>query len=162
VRGTGQGGKTERSLDRWTFRQLDIKISMPKSTKILLLLLIVILFSCEEQGIFVKCPDCTKEEPVNVSLDVKLDINYYGTTKIKVYEGNLEDSILYETYFTSHSTFSVPVTINKKYTLTATYYIPDNYYIVVDSATPRDRYEKDQCDNPCYFVYDKIVDLRLK
>jgi hypothetical protein len=135
---------------------------MAKSFKILLLLIIVILFSCEEQGIFVKCPDCTKEEPVNISLDVKLSANYYGTTIIKVYEGNLEDSVLYNTTSSTRSSLSIPVTINKKYTLTATYYIPDKYYIVVDSATPRDRYEKDQCDNPCYFVYDKVVDLRLK
>lgn len=136
---------------------------MAKSIKILLLLLIVVLFSCEKQGLIVKCPDCTATEPVNIRFDVKLDANYYGgTTKINVYEGNLEDSILYKTYSSTASSLSIPVTINKKYTLTATYYIPDNYYVVVDSATPRVRYEKDQCDNPCYFVYDKVVDLRMK
>jgi len=135
---------------------------MAKSIKIILLLLIVVLFSCEEQGIFVKCPDCTKEEPVNILFDVKLDANYGSTTIVNVYEGNLEDSILYKTYTSTGTSISIPVTINKKYTLTATYYIPINYYVVVDSATPRVRYEKNQCDNPCYFVYDKVVDLRLK
>jgi len=135
---------------------------MAKSIKIFLLLFIVLLFSCEKQGLIVKCPDCTKEEPVNILFNVKLDANYYGDTIINVYEGNLEDSILYKTYSSTGSSLSIPVTINKKYTLTATYYIPDNYYVVVDSATPRVRYEKDQCDNPCYFVYDKVVDLRMK
>lgn len=126
------------------------------------------LFSCEKQGLIVKCPDCTATEPVNIWFDVKLDANDYGsTTKINVYEGNLEDSILYKTYNSTGSSLSIPVTINKKYTLTATYYIPvdyyiGDYYIVVDSATPRVRYEKDKCDNPCYFVYDKVVDLRMK
>lgn len=135
---------------------------MAKSIKILLLLLIVVLFSCEKQGLIVKCPDCTATEPVNILFDVKLDANYESTTIVNVYEGNLEDSILYKTYSSTASSISIPVTINKKYTLTATYYIPDNYYVVVDSATPRVRYEKDQCDNPCYFVYDKVVDLRMK
>ena len=135
---------------------------MAKSIKIFLLLFIVLLFSCEKQGLIVKCPDCTKEEPVNILFNVKLDANYYGDTIINVYEGNLEDSILYKTYSSTGSSITIPVTINKLYTLTATYYIPGNYYVVVDSATPRVRFEKNQCDNPCYFVYDKVVDLRMK
>jgi len=136
---------------------------MAISIKIFLLLFIVMLFSCEKQGLIVKCPDCIATEPVNIWFDVKLDANYYGsTTKINVYEGYLEDSILYKTYNSTGSSITIPVTINKLYTLTATYYIPGDYYIVVDSATPRVRYEKNQCDNPCYFVYDKVVDLRMK
>ena len=57
---------------------------------------------------------------------------------------------------------TIPVTLNKKYTLTATYYQPDNYYVAIDAATPRVKFEKNQCDDPCYFVYDKEIDLRLK
>jgi hypothetical protein len=131
--------------------------------KVILLLFIVVLFSCEEQGIFVKCPDCTKDEPVIIQLELKLDINHNGgPTIIKVYEGNLEDSVLYSSYSPSGTQAMIPVTINKKYTLTATYYIPGDYYITVDSATPRVRYDKEQCDDPCYYVYDKTIDLRLK
>jgi hypothetical protein len=136
---------------------------MAKLFKILSLLVLVMLFSCEEQGIFVNCHDCLSEEPVNVWLDVKLSSNSAAnTTMVHVYEGNLEDSVLYHTYTISGTTLTVPVTINKKYTLTATYYIPGSYFVTVDSATPRDRYDKEQCTNPCYFVYDKVVDLRLK
>ena len=131
--------------------------------KVILLLFIVVLFSCEEQGIFVKCPDCTVDEPVIIQLELKLDINHNGgPTIIKVYEGNLEDSVLYSSYSPSGTQAMIPVTINKKYTVTATYYVPGNYYIAVDSATPRVRYDKEQCDDPCYFVYDRIIDLRLK
>jgi hypothetical protein len=54
------------------------------------------------------------------------------------------------------------VPINKKYTATATYYKSDIKYVAVDSATPRVKYDKNQCDDPCYFVYDRVVDLRLK
>jgi hypothetical protein len=131
--------------------------------KTVFLLFIAVLFSCEEQGLFVKCSDCTTEEPVKINLEVKLDINYYGAaTQLSVYEGNLEDSVLYISFTTSGSKTTVPVTINKKYTLTATYYIPNNKYIVVNSAIPKVRYEKDKCTDPCYFVYDKVIDLRLK
>lgn len=136
---------------------------MANIIKILLLLFLAILFSCEEQGLFVKCSECTTEEPLNILLDVKIDRNQFGAkTLINVYEGDLEDNVLYGSYTAAGSNTTIGVKINKKYTLTATYYVPDDNYVVVDSATPKVRYNKDQCDDPCYFVYDKVIDLRLK
>jgi hypothetical protein len=123
----------------------------------------IFCISCEDQGLIVKCPDCTTDEPVKTNLAIKLDVIPSGiATLINVYEGNIEDSVLYSSYQTYSSTESISVTLNKKYTITATYYITDNYYVAVDSATPRVRYDKTQCDDPCYFVYDKNIDLRLK
>jgi len=119
-------------------------------------------FSCEDQGLVVKCPDCETEEPVKTNLEVKLNTEYGTPVLIKVYEGNLEDSILYSSLKVSYSTTPISVTMNKKYTVTATYHIGEDYYTTVDSATPRVRYEKDLCDTPCYFVYDKTINLRLK
>jgi len=58
--------------------------------------------------------------------------------------------------------FELPVSLNKKYTVTATYQIDGDTYIAVDSAFPRVKYTKEQCEDPCYFVYDRIVDLRIK
>lgn len=136
---------------------------MVKSFKILIFLFSVLLFSCEEQGLIIKCPDCVKEEPLKYTLDIKLDMNNFGApTEISIYEGNLEDSILFGTYNASGTHITILVPLNKKYTLTASYYVPDYYYTVVDSATPRVRYSKDQCDEPCYFVYDRFVNLKLK
>jgi hypothetical protein len=92
-----------------------------------------------------------------------LDVETFGTlVLINVYQGNLEDSILYNSVSVSTTSTIINVTLNKKYTVTATYHLGDNYYTAIDSATPRVRYEKDLCDNPCYFVYDKTIDLRLK
>ena len=131
--------------------------------KIFLVIAFIFCFSCEDQGLIVKCPDCTADEPVKSNLEIKLDVIPSGrATLINVYEGNLEDSILYSSSQTYSSAISVSVTLNKKYTVTATYDVSDNYYVAVDSATPRVRYDKTQCDNPCYFVYDKDIDLRLK
>jgi hypothetical protein len=136
---------------------------MKKIKKILFLIILAISFSCEDQPLFVKCPDCTSEEPVKTNLEIKIDINYFGApTIIKIYEGNLSDSILYGSFNASGTNTTMPVVLNKKYTVTASYYVPDNFYIAVDSATPRVMYDKKQCDSPCYFVYDKVVDLRLK
>jgi hypothetical protein len=136
---------------------------MKVTIKIYLIFAFIICFSCEDRGLFVKCPDCTTDEPKDTSLKIKLDgVDSGLTTQINVYEGNAEDSVLYDSFKTFSSEASVTVTLNKKYTVTATYFIHDNYYIAFDSATPRVRYDKKLCDNPCYFVYDRDIDLRLK
>jgi hypothetical protein len=136
---------------------------MKITIKIVVLLVFIFIFSCEEQGLFVKCSDCTEDEPVNTSLEIKLDPDETGSgTQVNVYDGNVEDSILYDSFRTYSPNASVLVTLNKKYTVTATYFLHDNVYIAFDSATPKVRYEKSLCDNPCYFIYDKKIDLRLK
>jgi len=127
-----------------------------------LLLICVLIFSCEEQGTFANCDDCTVEEPFTATLEFTLDNSQYSKGRIYVYEGNLEDSILYASLSSSSASLSLTVSLNKLYTATAIYYIPGDYYIVVDSATPRVRYTESQCEEPCYYVYDRKMDLRLK
>jgi len=137
---------------------------MRLSGKIFLLVSLIFSFSCEDQGLIVKCPDCTENEPLKTELEIKLNLSDYGSlsTLITVYEGNIEDNVIYDTFQTKDDNTRITVSLNKKYTVTATYFIPDNSYVAVDSATPKVRFEKSQCDSPCYFVYDRILDLRLK
>jgi len=133
--------------------------------KILFFSILLISFSCEDQGLFVKCPDCFEDEPVKTELEIKLENHtYYPNAVIQIWEGNVEDSILFKSLSINiySSNLMEEVTINKKYTVTATYYFQHDTYIAVDAATPRVKYEKNQCDKPCYFVYDRILDLRLK
>jgi len=138
---------------------------MKITIKLLLFLFLVMCFSCEEQGLIIKCPDCLQDEPVNTELEIKLEnSSYYHDALIQIWERNLEDSILLSSNSIRaySSTFKQGVTINKKYTVTVTYHYLNDTYIAVDSAIPRVKYNKDQCDEPCYFVYDKVLDLRLK
>jgi len=137
---------------------------MKGATIILTFLILTFLFSCEEQGWFVRCPDCVLNEPVEGVLEAKIDpynMTNFVTT-IRVYEGNLEDSVLVGTYQTYAEKFYHTVKLNKKYTITATYYSYGKFQIAIDSATPRVKYEKDLCENPCYFIYDRLLDLRFK
>jgi hypothetical protein len=132
-------------------------------SKIILITIILFCFSCEDQGLIVKCADCLNDEPGDAVLDIKLDSNNSSfETIVNVYEGNVEDSVLYATLKTHISSASVKVTLNKKYTVTATYKEQNDFYIAIDSATPRVRFEKSQCDSPCYFVYDTVLNLRIK
>lgn len=134
---------------------------MKKIAGILFYFTLTICFSCEEQGWFVKCSDCEINEPEKASLEVKLE-KVDTPVKINVYEGELEDSVLYFSTIYSSTEYTFNAILNKKYTLTATYFINGSTYIAVDSAIPHVKYVKDQCDEACYFVYDKILDLRIK
>jgi hypothetical protein len=136
--------------------------NMKNIPRLLFLIILAFSFSCEKQGLIAYCPDCTEDEPVTTILEASLDNVNYSAAIIKIYEGNLEDNILLYTIQVASTNFSYEVMINKKYTITATYQIANDVYIAVDSATPRVKYTKDQCDTPCYFVYDKTCNLRLK
>lgn len=128
-----------------------------------LLLILTVCFSCEESfpGLIL-CTECSSDEPVGISLELKLSAGLYNNIHIEVYEGNLEDSILYKAYETAATRSTVPVILNKKYTVVARYYIPDDYFLAVNSVTPHTIYDESQCEKPCYYVRDKVVDLRLK
>lgn len=132
-------------------------------------ILIIICFSCEdttcytcdENGWLLKCNECIQEEPVTANLSLKLT-RTNSAVFIKVYEGELEDGVVYRSAETVGPEFTFSVPLNKKYTITAEYHINGKTYIAVDTATPRVKYTEDQCNDPCYFVYDRKINLQLK
>lgn len=129
----------------------------------LIFVLLVLSFSCEKTGLYlVNCSDCTADEPTDAELDIRLDLNEFALTEINIYEGFLEDSILFASFRSGKINATYKVPLNKKFTVTAKYNIGGNIYIAVDSAFPRVKYDKVTCQDPCYYLYDKVLDLRLK
>lgn len=135
--------------------------SMIKSIRLIIFAVIMLLFSCEERGWIVKCPDCTEDEPSEATLKIKLNPGS-DPVLVRIYEGELGDNILIASFEAYDNEDFRTVSLNKMYTLTATYTTGGTLYIAVDSVIPGVKYDKSQCDEPCYYVYDKIVDLRLK
>jgi hypothetical protein len=135
---------------------------MKMCLRIFLFIVLVFCFSCEDKGWFTDCKDCTQTEPDVANLLVKLRKDESQIT-INVFEGELEDSVLYESQIVSgYIDYNFTVSINRKYTVTATYNIDGKAYTAVDSATPKVKYTETQCDEACYYVYDRVIDLRLK
>jgi hypothetical protein len=124
-----------------------------------------LLFSCEDiHTLLVDCSKCKKEEPSEAEVGIKITQDYvykYGQIHINVYEGPLEDSILFKTLTISNDA-SCTLPLNKTYTFTASYLYPGKHYIAVNSVTPRVIYVDSQCDEPCYSIYDNTINLRLK
>jgi hypothetical protein len=123
--------------------------------------LLVICFSCEDKSWFIDCAECLLSLPDEISLTVKLTGNEFAVD-VNIYEGEIEDSVLYSSAEIWGDKYTPSIRLNKKYTFAATYHINNKTYIAIDSATPRIKYDEDDCEDPCYLVYDKIIDLRLK
>jgi len=127
------------------------------------LLSLISIASCEDNGMIVNCQECVTEEPVNAEIEIKLDIQDFGLpVTINVYEGNIENDVINSSFNAGGNRTTIELRINKQYTFTALYSTPEGSYTVIDSALPRVSYNKDQCDDPCFYVYDRVVNLRLK
>lgn len=126
---------------------------------------IMIVMSCEG-GIPVNdCSDCLSYEPVTARIEVQIDANAgneHGTL-VQFWEGKLEDGILIDSvrYF-STPFFEKELPLNRLYAITATYIIDGKTYTAVDSATPKAKYDKDRCEEPCYSIHGNTVNLKLK
>ncbi|MFN8241656.1 MAG: hypothetical protein U0X39_13015 [Bacteroidales bacterium] len=125
-----------------------------------------LLFSCEDNVFFINCDDCLADEPERADLIIRIDKTAGSATfypiNLRVYEGNLEDSVLIINTLIRDDFWQYNVMLNKQYTAVASRYISGVKYVTVDSATPRVKYDKSQCENPCYFVYDRKINLKLK
>jgi hypothetical protein len=140
-----------------------LNFMMKKSIKYLLFAVVLLMLSCEEKIMIVNCSDCTTDEPTTASLHLKLEPQTINNTLVKVYRGVLEDSILIDSFTTDSEEYSYTANLNTKYTFTAEYFSQSGKTIIaVNSAYPKVRYEKQQCDNPCFYVYDNKVNLRIK
>ncbi|HUV00014.1 MAG TPA: hypothetical protein VMW32_03520 [Bacteroidales bacterium] len=131
--------------------------------KVFFLVIIVLLFSCEELGtLIVNCSDCITVEPLNAKMEIMINSGNHCPVYLNIYEGDIGDSVLYSSFVTCASETMKMVPLNKKYTVSATYYINGVKYISVDSTTPRVKFEEVQCKEPCYYIYNRRINLRLK
>lgn len=129
--------------------------------RFLLFLFIAVAFSCEEQGWFADCNECASTEPANYYLVIEFT-RTQPLAVLNIYEGELEDGVLLDTASPGSDTHNIAVRLNKKYTATATYEIDGKTYTAIDSAFPITKFTETQCTDPCWYVYDNKLDLRIK
>jgi len=130
-------------------------------------IIVVIILSglaCDDNIFINDCLNCISTEPINATVEIKLDVDISNFTLISIYKGDLEDNILLQqTEVAGTPALNYTLVLNQHYTITALYTDRnDNKYLVVDSIFPRVRNDEKQCGEPCYFVYDNKITLKLK
>ncbi|MCU0461699.1 MAG: hypothetical protein MUF36_06765 [Bacteroidales bacterium] len=123
-------------------------------------LLMAILFSCDEV-LFVNCSECVTDQLEEAYIKISHDLNTSGVD-ITIYSGNIKDSVIFGSYRTFGKTSYFRVLLNNCYIVTAEYNIEGKRYVAVNTVMPKVTLEEEQCNDPCYFVYNRDVDLRLK
>ncbi len=133
---------------------------------ITILTMVLITSSCEKQMlVLVRCNDCIKTEPTSAQLILKLYEDYviFNSIDINVYEGdNTDGPVILRFTGQPGGTRRIDVAINRTYTIEAIYVKDGRIYKVYNSARPRVKYSESDCDDPCYFIYNNKIDLRLR
>jgi hypothetical protein len=137
---------------------------MRNTLKILFFFITIAIFSCEDNRYFTNCDECTSEEPSEVVISAKLNYTYYeGGVLLKLYVGDIEDNVLYDSVRIYHiAKYEKKVPLNTTFTASATYTINGKKYTVINSTTPRVKYTETLCEKPCYFIYNKDLNLEYK
>lgn len=132
-------------------------------TGIAVVFLLTLLFSCEDSFVG-NCSECYPEGVPAVKLKILYRNPDYipVNPKVTLYEGAVEDGKIIQEYIIGEafSYIEVDAILYKDYSATLEYYRDSRRYISTAGACPKTGYDKNSCDEPCYFLYDNIIDLR--
>lgn len=134
-------------------------------TGIAVVLLLTLLFSCEE-SLISDCSECYPEGVPRAQLKIlyrnpdRIQLN----PKMTLYEGAVEDGIIIKQSFIEEgvSFIEVDAILYKDYSATLEFNFDGRKYISTAGTCPKVGYDKTSCEEPCYFVYDNVLDLRLR
>jgi len=123
----------------------------------------LILGSCEK-GHMTNCSECMPDSVGEVKLKIYLNEDRSSSPDfiVTIYEGPVENGLILEKIEVLSNYFEYPAMLYKDYSLSVEYTINGEKYIAIDKALPKVRYDESTCSEPCYAVYDNVVDLRLK
>lgn len=127
--------------------------------------LLALLLSCEDD-IVKDCGECYPDGIETATLIISYrSPDYFPVNPIvKLYEGAVVDGIILAEFSienpNSYITYSA--VLYKDYTATLEFTLDGRRYITTAGACPQVGYDDTSCDEPCWFVYNNILDLRLR
>jgi hypothetical protein len=126
---------------------------------------VLLLFSCEE-GYMTDCRECDPEYPQQATLVIRYRTPDFipENPRVTLFEGAIEDSIILSRFVIAepYSQLTFDAILFKDYSATLEFIHEGQKYITTGAARPKVRYDETSCDEPCYYVYDNVIDLRLR
>jgi len=134
-------------------------------TSLFVTLSLLLLLSCEE-GNITNCNYCYTSNDYDVVLHIRYRNlkNVPMNPVVTLYEGNISDSIILEKYYITdpYSGIDYYAMLYKDYSATLEFTLGGRKYKTTAAACPKVRYDETTCEEPCWYVYDNIIDLRLR
>lgn len=126
---------------------------------------LLMLFSCEEGGI-TDCDTCDPGGIYQPQLTIYIRNSEYvpANPVVTIYEGAIKDSIVLSRMSVneSYSYITYDAVLYKDYTATLEFFLNSVKYVAIGAACPKVRFDESTCEEPCYYLYDNIIDLRLR
>lgn len=134
-------------------------------TSIILAAIILLLFSCEEEYL-TNCSQCDTSDNYAVRLRISLrnPERIPENPVVTLYEGPVSDGIILERYniIDPNAVIYYNAILYKDYSATLEVRYDGKNYVTTAGACPKVRYDETTCEEPCWYVYDNILDLRLR
>ncbi len=130
---------------------------------LLIVFLLLVIFSCEK-GYITDCRECSTDGIGDVKLKLYIGSTSYdpASRRITVYEGAIEDSLILSRFSTHAGYIEYDALLYKDYTVTVEFVRNGKTNISIDAACPQLRYDENTCNEPCYYIYGNIIDVRLR
>ncbi len=132
---------------------------------ILVAALFLLLFSCEE-GYRTDCDECYTSDDYDVVIKIRYRNSEYVPVNpvVTLFDGNINDSVVLEKHVITdpYSYIIFNAILYKDYSAMLEFTYDGKEYITVASACPKVRYDETTCEEPCWYVYDNVLDLRLR
>ncbi len=135
---------------------------------IFLLLLIIILFSCERDtkfSLFDKfdCSECYQIKPDSADLTVKITINNENPrVPLVIYKGKIEDQVIDYIDTAINSDYYLWVKVDEYYSVEAKYKSGNKTIIAVDGDKIKAKKNSSECDETCYWIKGGYINVRLR
>jgi len=134
-------------------------------TSLILSILLLLLLSCEE-GYLTNCSQCYTSEDyaVRLKISIRNPERISENPVVTLYEGPVSDGIVIERYsiIDPNATIYYDAILYKDYSATLEVRYDGKNYVTTAGACPKVRYDETTCEEPCWYVYDNILDLRLR
>jgi hypothetical protein len=131
----------------------------------ILLSICLVFISCKEKLFTgdVNCSDCYSPKPDSAYMTIKFTINKdYKEVPFILYRGDFEDNQV-DWIDTSHtSTKDVWVRTNQKYSVKAKYSKGDKTLYAIDGGQVKVLLVTDACDQDCYVIKGKSLNLEIR
>lgn len=128
-------------------------------------ILLTLLFSCEDSFVG-DCSECFPEGAPQAKLKILIRNPDYVPVNpvVTLYEGAVEDGIIINQFSLeeAYSYVEEDAILYKDYSATLEFMLDGRKYITTAGARPQTGYDKSTCEEPCYFIYGNVLDLRLR
>lgn len=126
----------------------------------------VLLSTCETDDFDMEeidCADCFEEKPETSYLLIRYSQEVNDTVRVEIFRGYVDQSMMeWSGYAFESPLFLYSTPVDNYYSVKLTYTVDSSKISVIDAGVLETEYIRNYCENNCYIIKGREMDLRLK